>query len=433
MCGPNAEEPKVTEAGSMSGLGDSKEKPRPVSPADEPTTTVILTVDENPTTVPSMWRNWRFLTMAAAILAYATITEVSNAQISKLVNSPTFSAPFFLMWYMVLTRIFAFPIYLAVRVVHGFITTSTGKFDEFNAPKPKLSSWKVATLTVRDIWRETEKVFGPAGLTLKSGFLYLVPFSLLWSITNGLFYWAVTFTEVSECVAVSCVSIIFVYIIAWIFLKEQFILFKLFGMAVCMAGVVLTVWASGTTFSASRNSLIAAALVVGSSVGLALQTVGFKRYLGSPTLPQIVLYQSLTSFATLVLTWPVFLSLKLTGNEVWDFDSAPLNLMNLSGMFGLTGALTYYLGVSVVSPIFMSLSKPLQIVINNGIDIGIKGITFGLFHILGAGLVIVGFLMLIIPNAWVSLEIRTLIQRLRSGEKSSIKQDVYTIAEGPTI
>ena len=37
-----------------------------------------------------------------------------------------------------------------------------------------------------------------------------------------------------------------------------------------------------------------------------------------------------------------------------------------------------------------------------GIDIGVKDLTFGLYHAVGAGLVIVGFLMLLVPNTLVN-------------------------------
>ncbi|OQV16708.1 hypothetical protein BV898_09218 [Hypsibius exemplaris] len=388
----------------------------PNSKTNNESTTVLIV--EMEAKLP-FWRNWKFLTIAVVIMVYNTLTGVADQQIAKEVNSPTFSAPFFLLWCMAVLRTLTFPVYLPIGVAYAYFkrlySTSTDKLEGV------MQKTSVMTI-ITDICRDSALVFGPPGLTWKRSTLYLVPFALLWIGNNGLFYMAVTFAEVSECVAVSSSTTVFVYLISWIFLKEKFILFKLFGMLLCIAGVVLTVWASGTSIGASQNSLIAAGLVLGSSVCLALQAVGFKRYLGSTTISQIALFQSLTSLANIVLTWPLFLSLKLTGRELWDFATVPFGLMTISGFFGSSGVLCYYVGVSLISPIFVSLSKPLQIMINNGIDIGIKGISFGVYHGIGAGLVVVGFLMMIAPDNLVSLEIRAIIVRLRPGRRTSVEK-----------
>ncbi|OQV16707.1 hypothetical protein BV898_09217 [Hypsibius exemplaris] len=377
----------------------------------------------------SIWWNWKFLAMACAILAYNTMTGVADQQISKEINSSVFQAPFLLLWYMGIVRTFTFPVYVVIRTTYEFFVQRHNSKTTTEPEEAINTNFSSILGRFASIYREAETVFGASGLTLKTGASYLVPFALLWTSTNGLFYWALTFAEVSECVAVSSSTMIFMYLISWTFLKENFILFKFFGVLICVAGVVLTVLASGTTIGASSNSLIAGALVISSSLSLAVQTVGFKRYLGSPTVCQIALFSSLGSFANAVLTWPVFLSLKLTGNELWDLRTAPFGLMSLTGVLGSTGALSYYLGVSIVSPIFISLSKPLQIMTNNVIDIAIKGIPFGLYHMIGAGLVITGFLMLLIPNTLVSLEIRTFILKLRPSRKASAKEvELTTIA-----
>ncbi|OQV24945.1 putative Solute carrier family 35 member F4 [Hypsibius exemplaris] len=376
---------------------------------------------------PVGWKKCQYWTIAISILVYNTIMGVAEHQIAKEVNSLTFSAPFFLLWYMGTVRALTFPAYLFFRLVHDVSRSRTlssrdTPYRDESADSSE-SIWSLILTNVQKIYRESEIIFGPCGLTLKSAAIYLIPFALLWTCTNGFFYWAVTFAEVSECTAVSSLTIIFVQMISWIFLREKLVLFKLLGAVVCITGVVLTVWASGTSFSASDNSLIAAGLVITSSISLAIQTVGFKRYMGSPTVCQIALYQSLVAVTSLLLTWPLFLSLKLTGNEVWEFDTARFGLMSLAGGLSASGALAYYIGISVVSPLFVSLTKPMYIVVNNGVDIGMKGIHFGLYHGFGAGLVIIGFLMLLAPNAWVSLEIRALVNRLRPGRKHPEKED----------
>lgn len=121
--------------------------------------------------------------------------------------------------------------------------------------------------------------------------------------------------------------------------------------------------------------------------------------------------------------------------------------------------MVFFVTISVVSPIFVSLSRPLQILVNNGmhnymcsrtqsligmtnllcinqgctskisylhtgIDIGVKELEFGLYHILGAALVITGFLMLLVPNTLVNLEIRALIIKLRPGRQLPVVQEV---------
>ncbi|OQV16705.1 hypothetical protein BV898_09215 [Hypsibius exemplaris] len=387
-----------------------------------PSSAITIEIAEEKPKVP-FWRNWKFLALAVAILAYNMLSAVADAQFSKLVNSPTFSGPFFLLWYITAIRAFTFPVYLLIRTPRDL----NGRRRDLESIKTSAagtsSTWVKLSVIIRDIYREAQSVFGPAGLTWKSGTLYLVPFAVLWNITNGFFYVALTFAEVSECVVISSSSTIFVYIICWIFLKEKFLLFKLCGVVICTAGVVLTVCSSGVTIGASNSSLIAAAFVLLSSLSLAVQTVGFKRYLGSPNICQIALFQSLACIASLALISPVFVALKFTGIEFWDMDTAPFGLMSLTGVISSTSALSYYVGISFVSPIFMSLSKPLQIMTNNGIDIGVKGIPFGIYHGIGAGLVILGFLMLLLPNALVSLEIRTFVIKLRPvRRKVSVEQ-----------
>ncbi|OQV22243.1 hypothetical protein BV898_03746 [Hypsibius exemplaris] len=402
----------------------AEDRQDPATKTHEESTT-ILVVEEQPVAA-SIWKNWKLATFAVLVLTYSTLQLVGDQQIAKAVNSPTFAAPFFLLWYMGVIRTLTFPFYLLLRMTYDFVRSwnseqkqiSPNILSDLKIPTKKPAS----SMTIKEIYREAELIFGPAGLTVKAVVVKVTPFALLWVTTNGLFYLAVTFAEVSVCVAVSSSSLVFIHIISWTVLKEKFLLFKLLGVAVCMAGVILTVWASGTTIEATYDSLIAAALVLGSSLSLASQTVGFKRFLGSPTICQIALFQSIMPLINIALTWPIFLSLKLTGRELWDFQTAPFDLMSLTGFLGSTGALAYYLAVSIVSPVFISLSKPLQIIINNGIDIWIRRVSFGLFHGIGAGLVIVGFLMLLIPNPMVSFEIRAWIVRIRSGRKPSVEQ-----------
>ena len=64
------------------------------------------------------------------------------------------------------------------------------------------------------------------------------------------------------------------------------------------------------------------------------EQVGMKKYLGSPTVCQIALYQSLASITNVIITWPLFLALKLFNEEKWEFHTAPFLLMSGSGALG---------------------------------------------------------------------------------------------------
>lgn len=224
-----------------------------ISQTPKGSTTILIVEEERPTL--SLRKNWKFLLVALWLLACNTLTGVADQQLSKEVNSPAFTAPFFYLWYMGFIRIFTFLVYLPLRLLYDRIRGRQSGYhleNESQTPSSRSHVLKNVLTSAKAIYRydrmgapfwsqrnivlkpdvtdqfsrEAELVFGPAGLTRRTGLLYLIPFALVWTGTNGLFYLALTFGEVSECVAISSSSIIFINVISWFCLKEKFMLFK---------------------------------------------------------------------------------------------------------------------------------------------------------------------------------------------------------------
>lgn len=59
-----------------------------------------------------------------------------------------------------------------------------------------------------------------------------------------------------------------------------------------------------------------------------------KKYLGSPSVGQLALFQSLATLTNILITWPIFLALKLVNEETWELNTAPFLLMTGSGALG---------------------------------------------------------------------------------------------------
>ncbi|OQV18737.1 hypothetical protein BV898_07176 [Hypsibius exemplaris] len=367
--------------------------------------------------IPKATYRFRIIFGLSIIFCIAGLS-VCEQQMAKQANTATFRAPFFFLWYSTLIRCFTYPAYLACRLMFEFTRRKiyrwrNWKNSEMNSYQSQTSEFYQSTAS--GLWRDAKNVFGPNNFTVESAAKYIVPYVLIFIVSNGLFYVAVSKAPVSECVTVASSHIVFVHIISWIFLKEQFLIFKLFAVLICMGGIAFTAYASGTKIQGSSDSLVAAIIVTGSSLSSAIQATGFKRFLGSPNVTQIALFMSLSSVVGCLITWPVFIGLRLAHEEVWDAVTLPVGLMSASGALSSGSSIAYYLGISVVSPVLVSLVKPIQIVLNNGIDLGIRGLDFGLFNAIGTGLVIVGFLMLLVPNELVNIRIRAFVTWLCCG------------------
>ncbi|XP_055337692.1 putative thiamine transporter SLC35F3 [Paramacrobiotus metropolitanus] len=377
--------------------------------------------------------DWQRFGISLVILLFCASTAVGDQQLSKEVNGSTFDAPFFFLWCSNIVRMLTFPALVCIRMIYEYTCGHAGLIHKIwicgKAHRSIVISGENKRISAKGLWVEAKSLMGPKGFQPLNCVIYLVPFALSIIAINGLFYWAVTYASVSECVTIGSQFIIIVHIISWVFLKEKFLIFKLLGIIVCIAGVVLTAYASGEELVSSSDSWIAAALMTGSSVSLAVTSVLFKKHFGTPTISQIALYQSLTSTVMVLISWPLFLALKLTGNEIWDFQTAPWLIIVAQGAIGAVGALAYYVAISFASPVFITMSRPLQIVINNGIDIGARGDSFSLLNGIAAALVIAGFLMLVIPNNFVDFEIKARITRLWwNGESSSGIKDNISIS-----
>jgi solute carrier family 35 protein F3/4 len=185
----------------------------------------------------------------------------------------------------------------------------------------------------------------------------------------------------------------FVFLLSFIILKEKVTALKLLAVPMTVAGVVLFQYADGF----STVTLVGSMLSVGAAIGAATYKTMFKRCVGDAPLGQVALFLTTLGLLNAVFLWIIFVSLSATGDEPLT-KSIPWKFLFASAILSLMFNFLINFGIAYTYPLFISLGTVVGIPLNAVVDRLFRDITFGVVKTEGSVFIIVGFLMLLLPN-----------------------------------
>ncbi|XP_030829888.1 putative thiamine transporter SLC35F3 [Strongylocentrotus purpuratus] len=323
----------------------------------------------------------RKLLIGVTIGLSVAISWVAATQFMKaMYSADNFDAPYFIIWFSTSWMVVCYPIYIIGSLVIFK--------DQRNA------GWA----GVKELFKDDQQIYGPRGMTVWTFLKLTGPFCALWMITNYMYAAALKFKSPTDVTAIFVTNTAFIYIFSWIWLEELLILLpaRLCSVILSIVGTVLMMAADGF----GGGSVIGVLLALGAAIGAALYKVLFKRFLGDATYGQVSLFLTMLALLNLVLLWPIMLGLYYGKRETLDWNNLPWAFLCGTSALGIVFNFLVNFGIALTYPLLISLANVLGIPINAVIDTAFGGVLLAPLKIVGALLIIGGFVIMLLPEAW---------------------------------
>ncbi|PIK55748.1 putative thiamine transporter SLC35F3 isoform X2 [Apostichopus japonicus] len=323
---------------------------------EESERTQILLADESQRQVTNSMDS-RKLFFGFLIVIGIAVSWVGATQFSQSTYSPTFFAPLFNVWFSTTWMIICYPVFqVGVWIIR---------------PWP--------SMTTKDVFRNSAQVFGRSGLTVKTFCAFVIPFTICWFITNYI-------------------NTAFIYIFSWLWLQERLALLPAKGTSVLLSilGIVLISYAEGFEGPSLKGSVLS----VASAIGAAIYKVLFKRYVGDANYGQVSLFLTLLGLFNAFVLWPSILAVYYTGFEYWEWNDMPWDYLCGSAAMSVVFNFLINFGIAVTFPLFIALGTVVGIPLNAVVDLVFRDNPFGPYKIGGTACIILGFLIMLMPEKW---------------------------------
>ncbi|XP_071483684.1 solute carrier family 35 member F4-like [Diadema antillarum] len=321
--------------------------------------------------------NARKVLIGLTIGLSVAISWVAATQFMKSMYSPTFVAPFFVIWFTTNWMIICYPIYIIGAMV---------LFKERR------------TAGLKALLKEDLQIYGTEGMLWWHCLRLTGPFCALWMVTNYMYAAALKLKAPTDVTALFVTNTAFIYAFSWIWLEELLILLpaRLFSVGLSILGTVLMMWSDGF----KGGNVVGVFLALGSAIGAALYKVLFKRFLGDATYGQVSLFLTVLGVFNMVLLAPVMFALVFTGKEVVELPTLPWAFLCGTSALGIVFNFLVNFGIAITYPLLISLANIVGIPINAVIDTAFRDIDLGALKIVGSLLIIGGFVIMLLPESW---------------------------------
>lgn len=206
-------------------------------------------------------------------------------------------------------------------------------------------------------------------------------------------------------------TMVFVFILSILFLKEVIVFLKLVALALCVAGVVVVGIGNYQSDDSAKNEVLGYVLVLVSSFLYAcyevsihtttsrttdhddILQVGYRRWIGEANVHGILLINSMMGFVVLVGLWfliPVFWATGVEPSVTFDYDIVLFLLANAG--FVVSYYLLYTFGMTATSPLYMNTTGLVGMPMAAVADWLLKGKHFAPLTLGGMALVTLGVL-----------------------------------------
>ncbi|XP_057309119.1 solute carrier family 35 member F3-like [Hydractinia symbiolongicarpus] len=326
--------------------------------------------DENSCCSPSVQK----VIVGSVIVVLIAVSWTGATQFGKQTYSATFNAPYFTTWFSTSFMVVIYPVFIVPLICQK-------------------SPWRLRTF-----FRQSAMIFGPRGFCLNSLVIYLfkviLPFCLLWLLTNYLYLHSLSKLFPGTVTAVFSSGSCFVYILSLLFLKEKLYLVRSLAVLLSIGGIILMSYSEG--FGASNAIYIA--FVVLAAFGAALYQVLFKLVLGNASGSKVALFLTLVGCVNILLLWPIVILLDYQNWEMIVWDDLPWTFLAGTASLGVLFNYLVNFGISYTYPLFISVGTLLGVPFNAIADYIFRGEDYGGWKIFSTLLIFCGFLFMLISS-----------------------------------
>lgn len=124
----------------------------------------------------------------------------------------------------------------------------------------------------------------------------------------------------------------------------------------------------------------------------------FKKCVGDASLGEVALFLTTLGLINAVFLWFIFLVLSATGSESLGESPIPWKFLCASSILSLLFNFLINFGIAYTYPLFISLGTVVGIPLNAVTDQLFRGIAFDIIKIEGSLFIIIGFLLLLLPD-----------------------------------
>ncbi|GMR33191.1 hypothetical protein PMAYCL1PPCAC_03386 [Pristionchus mayeri] len=314
----------------------------------------------------------RTFLISLIVIFGVAVSFTASSQFSKYaldIDSESFNAPYFMLWFSTTWMITCFPVFLIYNLIRG-----SGFKESLKHSAPVLGgSW---------LW----------------GFLRVLLFLVLWSGSNYSYTKALTFVSSSIAASISSCNAAFVWVLAMILLKDKFVIPKLLAVIFAIGGVVLI--SLDDQINAPWLGIV---LALASAILAALYKVLFKYVLGDASLGQVSLFLSCLGLLNLILNAiPTFL-LIFFGAEYLNVATVPWAALVGSAALGLLFNFLIAFGIALLHPLVIAVGMLVGIPMNTVVDIVLGQVSATLLFILGSVCIVVSFVLVVFPYSLVPI------------------------------
>ncbi|XP_055337782.1 uncharacterized protein LOC129587865 [Paramacrobiotus metropolitanus] len=360
----------------------------PAIPEPEPEAAALPT--EHPTS----------LIAAVVVLIFYCMATIADQQLLKNVFSEDFYAPFFILYVNNLMRLFVLPGYVLIVWIKSHCGRRKRK-------------------TIRQILKECSIFKSPDPLPI----FFIKTIGILGSnivLAVSLCIIALSYATASEVACVQTTQVAMVYFAAVVFFGQQVLFAKVLAVLISLSGVAVIAYSKGFQ---SSSSLGIGLTVIATSI-FCFNIMYYKHVYKRLTFGQCCCFLTTAASFTVAIFWTIPLWMKMTYAEVWSWESIPWNWMLLSGICSLFAAKLMNYGLIVATPLLMSFGSLLRIPGNMGIDYFLRHVEFSHLEIIGSILIVLGFIIIVIPDHRMSINCRALF-------KTASKKSDHAMADPP--
>ncbi|KAI7885022.1 thiamine-repressible mitochondrial transport protein THI74 [Lichtheimia hyalospora FSU 10163] len=222
--------------------------------------------------------------------------------------------------------------------------------------------------------------------------MYLaLSFCFLWFVANYATNASLAYTSVGSSTILSSTSGLFTLVLGALFRVETITITRVLAVVISFSGAVLVSYSDST-----GRRILGDMLALSGALFYGLYTILLKRQIGSESRIDMPVFFGWVGVFNVVLLWPIIPLLHWTGIEIFELPQGPaLWLMLLLNAFVGTFISDYLwlLAMLMTSPLVVTLGISLTIPLALVGDLVIKHIIPGWQYIVGALLVITGFVI----------------------------------------
>ncbi|XP_062869884.1 solute carrier family 35 member F4 [Trichomycterus rosablanca] len=266
-------------------------------------------------------------------------------------------------------------------------------------------------------FRRCVRLLGEGEVTVRVLLRLSAPFSLFWSISVFLYLLALTRISVSDCSAVLCCTTSFIFLLAWIGLKERFMGVRVVAAILSITGIVMLAYADGF----HSDSITGVALGVGSASSSAVYQVLYRKRVGVHDVGVACVLLCCVGVCVLFLHSWVCVLLYVTHVEFWPpSEPVPWSDLCTTASLMLVYNVIVNMGGVCSYPSLTSLGILITIPVSTAVDVCMfEAPVLNEMRLASLALISAAFLMLMFPEDWTERMRRCFSSLWNRDEKST--------------